>query len=264
MKWIALAILFSPIVVQAASYPTSFGNAKAKAEKEVYFDHLTTFYCQCDFVFDDITDLDGDGNTHETMIKPQSCGYRPRRPVTSSGKPNERTSRIEWEHIMPAHAFGGQLDEWVNRKSFPECRKSNGKFLGGRECAYKLNPAFKKAHDDLNNLAPAVGELNADRSDYRFANLVGEPREYGQCDFEVNFEQDLVEPADDIKGDIARTYLYMVETHSAVISSDMLTMMLHWNLLDPVSDWECERNRRIEKAQGKGNHYVSDHCAENQ
>ena len=68
-------------------------------------------------------------------------------------------------------------------------------------------------------------------------------------------------PQDHVKGDIARSYLYMVETHGAVISNDTLTMMLHWNLLDPVSDWECERNRRIVKAQGKGNHYVSDQCA---
>ena len=171
MKWIALAIFLSPCVALAA-YPTSFSNAKTKAEKEVYFDHLTTFYCQCDYVFDDVADLDGDGNTHETMIKPGACGYKPRSPVTRSGKTNERTTRIEWEHIMPAHVFGGQLDEWANKESFPACKKSNGKFLSGRDCAYKLNPAFKKAHDDLNNLAPAVGELNGDRSNYGFANLV--------------------------------------------------------------------------------------------
>lgn len=259
MKWIVLVSLIVPLSVNA-EYPTSFTSAKKKAESEVYFDYLTTFYCKCDFVFDDINDLDGDGNTHETMVKPQECGYQPRNPVTKSGKPNERTTRIEWEHIMPAHVFGGQLDEWVNKTAYPECKKSNGKYLTGRDCAYKLNPDFKRAHDDLNNLAPAVGELNGDRSNYHFAHLAGEPRVYGQCDFEVNFEKDLAEPANHVKGDIARTYFYMIEMHDAVVSSETLSLMLYWNLLDPVSEWECQRNQRIVQAQGIGNHYVSDHC----
>ncbi|TYK66014.1 hypothetical protein [Colwellia echini] len=49
-----------------ADYPTSFPNAKSKAEKAIYFDQHTTFYCGCDYVFDDVKDRDGDGNTHET------------------------------------------------------------------------------------------------------------------------------------------------------------------------------------------------------
>lgn len=259
MKWTILVSLVATFSV-GAQYPTSFSTAKSKAESEVYFDHLTTFYCQCDYVFDDKDDLDGDGNTHETMIKPQACGYVPRNPVTRKGEHNERTTRIEWEHIVPAHAFGSELDEWANKQNYPQCQKSNGKFISGRDCAYKLNAAFKKAHDDMNNLVPAVGELNGDRYHYPFATIAGEPRVYGQCDFEVDVDSKQVEPAHRVKGDIARTYLYMIETHGAVVSSDTLTMMLHWHLLDPVSDWECERNRRIEQAQGVGNHYVSDHC----
>lgn len=51
-----------------------------------------------------------------------------------------------------------------------------------------------------------------------------------------------------------------IEHHGAEVTNDTLTLMLHWNLLDPVSEWECERNRRIEAAQGQGNHYVSDQC----
>ncbi len=244
----------------AAQYPTSFSNAKSKSEKAVYFDHLTTFYCGCDYVFDDTKDLDNDGNFHETMIIPQNCGYVPRTPITRSGKPNARISRIEWEHIMPAHIFGGQLDEWKNNRDQPECKKSNGKFLTGRECAYKINPSFKRAHNDMNNLTPAVGELNADRSNYSFAELEGEKRAYGQCDFEVDLEKKLAEPADKVKCDVARTYFFMIETHGAKITNDELRMMHLWNKSDPVDTWECEKNKRVKIEQGIGNHFISDVC----
>lgn len=243
-----------------ADYPTSFSNAKSKAEKAVYFDKHTTFYCGCDYVFDDIEDKDSDGNTHETMVYPENCGYKPRNPITKKGKENSRVSRIEWEHIVPAHVIGGHLDEWKNKRNYPQCEKSNGKFISGRDCAYKLNPAFKKGHDDMNNLTPAVGELNGDRSNFSFAVIQGEERAYGQCDFEVDFDKDVAEPPDSVKGNIARTYFHMIKTHGAQILADELTMYLFWDKLDPVDEWECLRNKRIEQSQGLGNSFVEEAC----
>lgn len=243
-----------------ADYPKSFSNAKSKAEKEVYFDKHTTFYCACDYVFDDLNDKDGDGNTHETMIHPEQCGYAPRNAITKKGKVNERAHRIEWEHIVPAHVIGGHLDEWQNKQNYPQCKKKNGKYLSGRACAYKVNSTFKKAHDDMNNLTPAVGELNADRSNYAFANITGETRAYGRCDFEVDFKTDTVEPADHVKGNIARTYLYMLFKYNAHITPLQQDLFLQWNAIDPVDEWECLRNTRITQAQGAGNHIVSNLC----
>lgn len=196
-------ILISISFFTNVNYPTSFSNAKSKAEKSVYFDKLTTFYCGCDYVFGDTEDKDADRNKHETMIFPENCGYIPRTPITSTGKDNSRISRIEWEHIMPAHAIGGQLDEWKNKANFSECKKSNGKFISGRDCAYKLNPSFKRAHNDMNNLTPAAGELNGDCSNYPFRNIEGEGRVYGACDFEVDFDTHTAEPPDSVKGNIA-------------------------------------------------------------
>lgn len=62
MKRILILLIFIAFQSSAANYPTSFSNAKKKSEKHVYFDHLTTFYCGCDYVFDDTVDRDGDGN----------------------------------------------------------------------------------------------------------------------------------------------------------------------------------------------------------
>ncbi|MDO6469820.1 endonuclease [Neptunomonas phycophila] len=47
---------------------------------------------------------------------------------------------------------------------------------------------------DLHNLVPSVGELNGDRSNFRFGMIPNEPRAYGQCDFEVNFKNRRAEP----------------------------------------------------------------------
>lgn len=240
-----------------ADYLTSFRNAKTKAEKEVYFDRSTTFYCQCDFVFDDIKDVDSDGNITETKIDPKACGYEPRNPITKKGKENKRVSRIEWEHIMPANIIGGHLDQWKNYKNYQICKNKNYKT---RECAYHLVPEFKRAHDDMNNLVPAVGELNGDRSNFRFANIEGEKRAYGQCDFEVDFEADTAEPADNVKGNIGRVYLHMMKEHKVLLPEETVKMMMEWSDLDPVDAWECERNERIKKSQGLGNSFVEVAC----
>ena len=161
---------------------------------------------------------------------------------------------------MPAHVIGGHLDEWKNKRNYPECKKSNGKFMSGRDCAYKLNPTFKKGHDDMNNLTPAVGELNGDRSNFSFGIIEGEKRGYGQCDFEVDFDKDVVEPPDSVKGNIARTYFHVIKEHGAQIPDSELTLYLYWDKLDPVDEWECLRDKRIEESQGLGNSFVKAAC----
>lgn len=255
-----ILLLAIPGLSYAQSWPPSFDTVKKRAESDVYFDRLTTFYCKCDYVFDDVDDIDGDGNVTETMVMPETCGYEPRVPVTRSGNINARISRIEWEHIMPASSFGGELDEWKNHRNYDECKKSNGKSIGGRKCAEKLVPWFKKAHNDMHNLTPAVGELNGDRSNFPYAEIEGESRIYGACDFEVNFEARVTEPPHHVKGDIARTYLYMSREYNIHLDRTTLIQMLYWDRLDPVDDWECERDKRIMSAQGNTNPLVSNLC----
>ncbi|WAJ69535.1 endonuclease [Catenovulum adriaticum] len=150
----------------------------------------------------------------------------------------------------------GHLNQWKNRHNYDNCRNSSGKYLSGRDCAKKLVPSFKKAHNDLYNLVPSVGELNGDRLNRRFGNIDNEPRNYGQCDFEIDFETDLTEPADSIKGDIARTYFYMIDQYNIPVSNDEKIQFSHWNILDKVDIWECERTRRISTVQGNSNRYV--------
>jgi deoxyribonuclease-1 len=60
---------------------------------------------------------------------------------------------------------------------------------------------------ELHNLVPSVGELNAARSNLPYGEVPGEPRGYGACDFEV--AGGVVEPAIEVRGDLARVYLAM-------------------------------------------------------
>jgi len=60
---------------------------------------------------------------------------------------------------------------------------------------------------DLYNLQPVIGEVNGLRSNYQIGEIDGEVREFGKCDVEIKNKK--VEPAPKIRGDIARTYLYM-------------------------------------------------------
>ncbi len=203
--------LLSPHLLLAEP-PSSFSKAK-KVISQIYHDHQSTFYCGCAYNKVDgklRTDLD-------------SCGYMPRKNANRAG-------RVEWEHVVPAWWIGHQRQCWQD---------------GGRKHCRKTDPVFRQAEADLYNLVPAVGEVNGDRSNYRFGMLEGESRAYGACDFEVDFKQRTAEPAPEIRGDIARTYFYMSDTYGIRLSKQQKRLFDIWDREDPEDDWEKERKRRI-------------------
>ena len=70
-----------------------------------------------------------------------------------------------------------------------------------------------------------------------------------------------VQPPDAVRGDIARTMLYMADTYGFRLSNQDRQLYTAWNRQDPPDEWEIERNRRIEQVQGFGNRYISDYGA---
>ncbi len=115
---------------------------------------------------------------------------------------------------------------------------------------------------DLYNLVPAVGEINALRSNYSFAMIPGETREFGNCDMEI--EERKAEPPPDKRGNIARTYLYMNSGYPGhgIISKKNRELFLIWNKQNPVDEWECDRASRIEEIQDNENLFVKGMCVE--
>ncbi|NRA23054.1 MAG: endonuclease [Oleispira sp.] len=224
-----ILLLLANINSAYADTPSSFRAAKKQAAK-VYHDHNSSFYCGCDIRWK--------GKKGAGQPDHESCGYQVR-------KQKKRASRTEWEHVVPAWTFGHQLKCWQQGKR-KNCRKNS--------------PQFKTMESDLHNLVPAIGEVNGDRSNYRFSDWNGKPYQYGNCPMLVDFKKRSVQPPKKSRGAIARIYLYMNERYPIALPKSQYKLMQGWNKTYPVSPWECERDRRIEKIQGWNNRFVSERC----
>lgn len=222
--------------MKAQSPATNFREAK-KILKEIYNDRMIDFYCGCKYSYEQFQGF------QRTVLDPQ-CGIQARRD-------SERAFRIEWEHVVPASAFGATRPCWRNSV----CEK-NGRALKGRQCCVWMDPEFSIMEADLHNLQPVPGEMNADRNNFYFGIVPGEARNYGNCDFEVDFQNRLAEPREEIRGDIARTYLYMEDRYQVRIGGSRKKLYEIWDRKDPPDGWEKERNRRILKVQGNSNPFI--------
>jgi len=123
-----------------------------------------------------------------------------------------------------------------------------------------MNKEYRRMQADMFNLYPAIGEVNGRRSNYSMAIIEGEKREFGECDIEIKSRK--VEPKESIRGEIARTYLYMDSVYPGrgIISKKNKKLFDTWDQSDPVDEWECERAKRIENMQGNRNEVVLNDC----
>lgn len=102
---------------------------------------------------------------------------------------------------------------------------------------------------DLHNLKPADPAENARRSNKFFGTSSG-----------------TYEPRDEVKGDVARILFYMdvmyeqlslIHANSGgALQMGNLEKLLEWHDLDPVDDFEMNRNNKIEDFQGNRNPFI--------
>ncbi len=239
---LALGLLLTLSTNGYADVLSSWGKTKNAADDIVYVGHRTTLYCGCAFT----SDGDNDGSGKPDL---ETCGY------SGPDKHQARAARTEWEHIVPASLMPArQMACWTDPSSIPECKKSDGSFLGGRACCEKSSQEARDMIFDLHNLAPSVGQVNALRLHDRFGEIDGEDRPFGMCTAED--ANGVFEPGDDERGDVARVWLYMSWKHGVVIPNDELRMFIRWDRSDPVTAWERLRNQRIISVQGNGNPWI--------
>jgi endonuclease I len=112
---------------------------------------------------------------------------------------------------------------------------------------------FPSKATDVHNLKPADGDENASRSNDYFDYIDG---------------PDTYEPRDEVKGDIARILFYMATRYFDLTLNDdiysassektmgILSVLLEWNELDPVDDFERNRNEVIYSYQGNRNPFI--------
>ncbi len=201
--------------------PRDFSNAK-KVLPVVFTGEEEDFYCGCKY----------SGKT----VDFKSCGYEPRK------NPN-RASRIEWEHVVPAWVIGHQRQCWQ---------------VGGRKNCTETDPVFRAAEGDLNNLVPAIGEVNGDRSNFAYGAWTRNPEPmYGQCKTIVDFKGKRAQPREEVRGRAARISLYMHARYHLKASNQDKKLWCAWAKTYPVDQWEKTRNARIIQLQGEGNALVS-------
>lgn len=217
----SVLLLFSLFSLAA---PVNFDQAKKQAQR-IHAPYASSFYCDCAIRWQGkkgIPDLQG-------------CGYEIR-------KNGPRANRIEWEHVVPAHHFGHQRQCWQK---------------GGRKNCMKTDNMFRAMEADLYNLVPAIGEVNGDRSNFRFGLLPAEPARHGACQVKVDFKQRVFEPAAQVRGDIARTYFYMADKYNLTLSRAQQQLFLAWHKQDPVTEYEQDLNQRTSQYMGHNNPFVT-------
>lgn len=226
MKKIIIALLLLPFVSNAAEQ--NFNQAKSQLIKLYQANpEQKEFYCNCNFSF----------NGKKGIVDLKSCGYQSRKNQT-------RAERIEWEHVMPAENFGRQLQCWQD---------------GGRKNC-KKDKTYNLMEGDMHNLQPAVGEVNGDRSNFGYTYFTKTFNQYGQCPTAVDFKARQFQPRDEIRGIIARTYLYMSSRYHIRLSKQDTQLMSAWDKMYPVNKWECIRNELISRIQGNDNPYITAKC----
>ncbi|MDD5924596.1 MAG: endonuclease [Clostridia bacterium] len=171
---------------------------------------------------------------------------------------------------------------------YTDCKK-NDKYTMNREHVWaKSNASFyqKNGGSDLHHLRPAVDYVNSSRSNYMFGNVKGVLKNYDTSvanDTDVIWyskADNLVEVADNVKGDVARIIMYVYvrwqqpNLLEQVTSRNLpeldaddsqndgkpifesLDTLLEWMEQDPVDTWEMGRNDIVEQIQGNRNVFI--------
>lgn len=252
---VCLLIVFTESSLAAGNnFSQSFYDVKRILQYNVFHDHRKTLYCDANF------------SVHKDIELPHGFLLPDLKKVNfkvydiTKEELALKARRMEWEHIVPAQNFGKTFPEWY--QGSPKCVSKKGKRFKGRSCAEQQNEEFRYMFTDMYNLYPSIGAVNYLRANFNFTQFGKKenvPSSFGGCNLKIS--RNLVEPRDEIKGLIARTYLYMEKTYPRFsVSAKMRPIIETWNRHYPVSRWECKRAFRIEQIQGNENMVVKEPC----
>ena len=165
-----------------------------------------------------------------------------------------------------------------------------GNYGGVCDC-YNREHSFPKSwfndatpmYTDLFHLYPTDGYTNGRRSNYPFGEVENvtwsgnDGCKLGSAKSDLGYTGTVFEPADEYKGDFARTYFYMVTRYDNVVASWFSNseakptlngttypafttwtqeMLLKWHRQDPVSEKETDRNNAVYGIQENRNPFI--------
>ena len=177
-------------------------------------------------------------------------------------------------------------DMYSNATSYVPGGSAQGKNYSKEGDSYNREHSFPKSwfndakpmYTDLFHLYPTDGYVNNRRSNYPYGETAGETYQskggfskLGKSTL-PDYSGTVFEPADEYKGDFARSYFYMAtcyENHISSWSSPMLSgdsypafstwaleMLLRWAAQDPVSEKEVARNNAVYGIQKNRNPFI--------
>lgn len=153
---------------------------------------------------------------------------------------NHGTLKLHVEHVYPA--------SWI------------ASHFGCKNREFCPVDVYHHAAADLHNLWPSAGKINMARNNLHFGTLTGESARINTDDCQ-DFERigskthGIVEPRDEVKGDIARTMFYMELAYGLPLGRVRNTY-LKWDKEDPVDAQELQRNKQIKRMQKRGNPFI--------
>ncbi len=146
----------------------------------------------------------------------------------------------------------------------------------------KVSNGNRNAGTDIHQLKPTISSVNSARGNSKYADLGKSGRElkYNNQGIGCYEENDKFEPRDGIKGDVARILMYMYTHYSNEIDNNSTfqyagalnitnivytssntkdaawDLLLKWNELDPVDEFEIHRNNYCASITGVRNPYI--------
>lgn len=120
-----------------------------------------------------------------------------------------------------------------------------------RQC--EQNNRYRQIASDMHNMIPVRSRTEMGRRNARYEDL-GSSVSGDECGIRQSAQ--FFEPPVRVKGDVARTVAYMVDTYNLPWLGSS-AVFKGWNRLDPPDDGELTRHRRIAEIQGNDNPFVT-------
>ncbi|MCR4583232.1 MAG: endonuclease [Prevotella sp.] len=208
---------------------------------------------------------------------------------------SERTYADIWEDFKTTdvRSDGTIWDMYSNATSYEPGGPAQGANYKKEGDSYNREHSFPNSwfgkkvppmYTDLHHIFATDGWVNNKRSNYPFGETNGEKyksandfSKLGACTY-PGYTGIVFEPADEYKGDFARTYFYMVTCYEEKLadwytnyedvrptldgntypglSEWQLSMLLKWAHNDPVSQKECDRNNAVFTIQENRNPFI--------
>lgn len=122
----------------------------------------------------------------------------------------------------------------------------------GTTAQCKRDNRYRQIASDLHNMIPVHSRVELRRRSARYEDI-GASAKADDCGIRESTQ--FFEPPERVKGDVARTMAYMVDTYDLPWLG-ATTLFQAWNKLDPPDDGELTRHSRIAEIQGNENPFV--------